>query len=101
MKHVSTGILPFYHAYGLSLGITALAKGNLLVIFDHFDEKVFLEAIPKYKITILNIVPSIAIFLTKTNDLKKYDVSTVIKVLCGGAVLNGSTERTLKERYVL
>lgn len=95
---MSTAVLPFYHAYGLNIGIIALVQGYSLIVFDRFQEEVFLKSIPKYKVTILNIVPSIALFLTKTNDLNKYDMSSVVSILCGGAALSKDTEDILKGR---
>lgn len=66
--------------------------------FDHFDEDVYLSAIEKYKITNLNLVPPIAVFLAKTDKLRLYDISSVKGILIGGAPLSQSTERALIER---
>lgn len=98
INHVSTAVLPFYHVFGLCVGITTLVKGYLLVVFDHFDEYVFLNAIQKYKVTIMNIVPSIAVLFSKSEQLNKFDVSSVVTIFCGGAPLSKKTEDSIKER---
>lgn len=98
IKQVSTAVLPFYHMFGLYLGVMTLMKGYLLVVFDHFDEYVFLNAIQKYRVTILNMVPSIAVILSKSQQLQTFDVSSVVTLLCGGAPLSKPTEDELKKR---
>lgn len=93
-----TAIVPFYHMYGFMSGLESILKENLIVVFDHFDEEVLLKAIQNYKVTFLNIVPSIAGVFTKTNKLKEYDMSSVIRIACGGSSLSVPLECSLKKR---
>lgn len=45
-----SGLLPYFHIYGLTMGLSALALGTRFVVFPKFDPELFLTAIQKYKV---------------------------------------------------
>ena len=54
------GVLPMFHAYGLTLCLTtAMSIGARLVLFPKFDEKLVLDAMEKSPATFLPAVPPI------------------------------------------
>ncbi|MCW4385603.1 long-chain-fatty-acid--CoA ligase [Salinibacterium sp. SYSU T00001] len=59
-REVVYGVLPMFHAYGLTLCLTfAMSIGARLVLFPKFDEKLVLDAMKKTPATFLPAVPPI------------------------------------------
>nr|XP_023025173.1 luciferin 4-monooxygenase-like [Leptinotarsa decemlineata] len=87
---VNLGILPFFHVYGMCIGITSIVNREILVILKRFEPNTFLKAIQDYKITSMSLAPPIINFLAKSPLLDDYDLSSVDEVYCGGAPLNAS-----------
>lgn len=76
----SLALLPFFHAYAFTVMLVRLIFGNKNVILPHFEEKMFLRAIEKYKIEILTIVPPLMVFLAKHPIVDKYDLSSIKEI---------------------
>ncbi|KAF7887824.1 uncharacterized protein EAF01_010978 [Botrytis porri] len=82
--------LPLYHAMGQTIfGSVAPKRGIPVYIMKKFDFKGMLEAVQKYKITSLNMVPPIVVMLVKSPLTKQYDLSSVIDMISGAAPLSG------------
>jgi acyl-CoA synthetase (AMP-forming)/AMP-acid ligase II len=77
---------PLTHAGGC-LMIPVLIRGGRCVILDHFDPKIFLEAVQKEKITSTFIVPTMIYVLLDYPDLKKYDFSSLRNIIYGASVI--------------
>jgi long-chain acyl-CoA synthetase len=59
-REVFYGVLPMFHAYGLTLCLTfAMAMGARLVLLPKFDEKLMLDAMKRTPATFLPAVPPI------------------------------------------
>ncbi|XP_053375982.1 uncharacterized protein LOC123563795 [Mercenaria mercenaria] len=81
-------VLPFYHIYGMVISMCGtLQDGGLLVITPGFHPEGFLKAIVNYKVTQLQIVPPILLFLTHHPAVDKYDLSPISNIVCGAAPL--------------
>lgn len=92
------GYLPFYHGYGLNLGITCIITQHRIIFLKRFDEDLFLKTAQDFRISVLPLAPPTAVFLSKTPKFWKYDLSSVKTVLCGAAPLSKYTEDLLRER---
>lgn len=92
------GLMPFFHGYGLNLGLHSIINGHLIVVLKGFDEDIFLETIQDFKISTLALAPPLAVFLAKTPKLENYDLSCVQDAYCGAAPLSRGTEDLLKKR---
>ncbi|XP_019766217.1 luciferin 4-monooxygenase [Dendroctonus ponderosae] len=92
------GLMPFFHAYGLIVTLSSLNMGNTVVCLKRFDEDVLLRSIQTHRITILTLVPPLAIFLSKSDKVAHYDLSAVETVYCAGAPLKAHTEAQLQLR---
>ncbi|KAL6449172.1 hypothetical protein ACFW04_000689 [Cataglyphis niger] len=95
---MSLAVLPFFHAYSFALLVIRLIGGNSGVVFSHFEEKLFLQSIEKYKIEYLAVVPPIMVFLAKHPLVDKYDLSSIKKIWCGAAPLSQEIQRTVAKR---
>lgn len=82
------GVLPFFHIYGMVVIMNlSLARGATVVTVPRFDPPQFLELIQKYKVTRMNIVPPIVLFLAKHPLVAQYDLSSLVELTSGAAPL--------------
>jgi len=80
--------LPMYHAYGQTVHCVSFpVKGTPVYIMRKFEFIKMLQYIEKYRITSLNLVPPIAVALTKRAEVADYDLSSVEGAGCGAAPL--------------
>ncbi|KAK6167711.1 hypothetical protein SNE40_021675 [Patella caerulea] len=92
--------LPLFHIYGL-VAITAsvLTYGSKLVLMSRFFPLPYMEAIQKYQIKILHMVPPVMVLLAKLPETKNYDLTCVKKVVCGAAPLSVAIEDQVKDIF--
>jgi long-chain acyl-CoA synthetase len=83
------GVLPFFHAYGLTVGLlTGLAKSATIHLHPRFEVKPVLDIIEKYR---TELVPAVPALLTAFNrELKKQrrDFSFIRLVVSGASTLD-------------
>lgn len=68
------------------------------IIMANFEEKLFLSAIEKYKVSLLALVPPLVLFLAKHPLVDKYDISSVEEIICAAAPLPKDTEDMVRQR---
>lgn len=83
-------ILPMFHIYGLSLFATGLfALGSTVVVMrSRFDAKLASQAIERYKITHLPVVPPMLPRLIRAKKDGRFDFSSLIQLSSGAAPLS-------------
>ncbi|TMW91517.1 hypothetical protein EJD97_014257, partial [Solanum chilense] len=94
--------VPMFHIYGLAaFAAGLLAYGSTVVVLSKFEMDEMLSSIHKYKATSLPLVPPILVALVNNADLikKKYDLSSLGCVLCGGASLSKEVIEGFVEKY--
>ena len=80
--------LPMYHAYGQTHHcVSCPVKAVPVYVMRKFEFVKMLEYVQKYRITGLNLVPPIAVALTKRPEVADYDLSSVEAAGCGAAPL--------------
>lgn len=80
--------LPLYHAYGQTYYVAgAFHRGVTTYIMPKFDFEMMLQYVQKFRITILTLVPPIAVLLAKHPSKDKYDLSSVEEMISGAAPL--------------
>lgn len=77
---------PLTHAGGCLMLPVLLRKGRC-VILDHFDPKLFLEAVEKEKITATFLVPTMVYVLLDYPDLRKFDLSSLRNIIYGASAI--------------
>ncbi|KAK0703504.1 hypothetical protein B0T26DRAFT_657750 [Lasiosphaeria miniovina] len=84
---VELGILPFSHIYGLVVvAVSATWRGDEIIVLPRFELNQFLQAIEKFKINHLPLVPPIIVRLLSSREIcKKYDLSSVRFIFVGAA----------------
>ncbi|KAF1822264.1 amp dependent CoA ligase [Dissoconium aciculare CBS 342.82] len=95
------GLLPFSHIYGLIVLIhVGPYRGDGVIVMPKYDFTGMLQAIERYKINILYLVPPMIIHMTNQKAAsKKFDLSSVRAAFSGAAPLGSSTAAELKEMF--
>ena len=87
-EEVFYGVLPMFHAYGLTLCLTfAMSIGARLVLFPKFDEKLVLDAMQKTPATFLPAVPPIYERLAKAAAKRRVSLSGIRFAISGAMSL--------------
>ncbi|XP_017783084.1 PREDICTED: 4-coumarate--CoA ligase 1-like [Nicrophorus vespilloides] len=97
-ENVFIGMMPFYHCFGLILGLGSIVNLSMMVILRKFNPKDYCEIIEEYNVTCLQIVPSIGVFLAKHPMIMDYDFSRVKDIVCGAAPLGVEVQDALEKR---
>lgn len=96
---VILGLLPIFHAYGISILTCMMGfTSGKVVLLKKFEEKLFLESIEKYRCAVAFLVPPLMIFLSKNTLVDKYDLSSLRLITCGAAPLSKETEDVVRKR---
>ncbi|MFH1153614.1 MAG: long-chain fatty acid--CoA ligase [Pseudomonadota bacterium] len=102
--HTYLGVLPWYHSFGITstMLFSILSGSRLICIPDPragkppFTE--VLKAVQAYKPTFMSAVPTIFVAFTNHPLLDKYDISSIIGCLSGGAPLPPEVCRRFEEK---
>ncbi|MWB98075.1 long-chain-fatty-acid--CoA ligase [Agromyces seonyuensis] len=88
-REVFYGVLPFFHAYGLTLCLTfAMSVGARLVLFPRFELEAVLEAVKRTPPTFLPAVPPIYDALSRAAERRKdVDLSSIRFAISGAMSL--------------
>jgi long-chain acyl-CoA synthetase len=82
------GVLPLFHAFGMTAVMNlGLRLGAEIILMPNFKPSEVLEAIDKIKPTIFIGVPTMFSALNARDDLDKYDLSSLVYCISGGAPL--------------
>ncbi|PON66492.1 4-coumarate-CoA ligase [Parasponia andersonii] len=88
LHNVFLCFLPMFHVFGLAVITYAqLQRGNAVVSMARFDLEKILNAVEKYKVTHLWVVPPVILALAKNSVVKKYNLSSLKHIGSGAAPL--------------
>jgi acyl-CoA synthetase (AMP-forming)/AMP-acid ligase II len=78
---------PLYHAAPLRFAMSSNAIGGTVVVMDHFDAEEFLALIERYRVTFVQVVPTMFVRLLKlpAEVRARYDVSSLRCVIHAAA----------------
>jgi len=79
--------LPMTHVYGVLAQNAANRWGWSTVLMRQFDPTRVLEAIERYKVSYLPVVPTMLMYLLGHPDRPKYDLKSLSRITSGGAAL--------------
>lgn len=86
--------------YGLNLSVLASLYMRMpIVVLPRFELIRFCEAVQKYKVTFSAIVPPVALLLAKSEEVLKYDFSSVRNFVCGAAPLDADLQQAVRKRF--
>ncbi|KIJ17594.1 hypothetical protein PAXINDRAFT_167606 [Paxillus involutus ATCC 200175] len=97
---VTFNILPIHHAYGLHITTFRCFFNPTTVLFlPKWDPEGYLDAISKYRVTTLFLVPSLIHQIVHHPRFPTADFSTIQVVQCGAAYLPASLAEQLRARF--
>ncbi|KAK3310811.1 uncharacterized protein B0T15DRAFT_50811 [Chaetomium strumarium] len=101
VTQVVLGLLPFSHIYGLVVvAHGATWRGDEVAVLPKFELTEYLQAIERFKINHLLVVPPIVIRMLSNKDtLRKYDLSSVRLLFTGAAPLGKETAEEILRLY--
>jgi long-chain acyl-CoA synthetase len=92
--------IPLFHVSGLIAGFTHMVYvGGTSVLMYTYKTENFLELLDREKITYINTVPTIFVFLLNYPDRDKYDLSHLRLAVTGGAPMAVSTIKQFLNLY--
>jgi long-chain acyl-CoA synthetase len=86
-SHISLGVLPLSHSYGIAFSMMGSFVGAKTVVLRWWNAEAALKAIQSFKITHMAAVPTMYIQMLDYPDLDKYDLSSLQACNSGGAAL--------------
>jgi len=96
---VSLFPLPLFHVFGFFMMVRALAMGETLVLIQRFDFEGMLRAVEKYRITYMPVSPPLITAFTKSELVKRYDISSIRLLGSGGAPLGKEVAESFKAKF--
>lgn len=92
--------VPMFHIYGLAaFACGLLGSGSTIVVLSKFDLVEMLGLIQKYRVTYLPLVPPILLAMNKVDIARKYNLSSLHTVICGGAPLSKESTEEFISRF--
>jgi long-chain acyl-CoA synthetase len=93
-KHTSLCVAPFFHVYGLTVGMNlTMLEGSTMVLLPRFTVKDTLRAIEKYKPDLFPGVPTMYLALAREAERKRRDLSSIKVCISGSAPLPLEVQR--------
>ena len=93
-------VLPLFHAFGIHcLALPALISGVRMVMSEKYQTQWALEAIQKYRVTDLIIVPAMGNLIINHPDFSQYDFSSLELLLMGGAIVPYELLKQWREKF--
>ncbi|XP_057516370.1 4-coumarate--CoA ligase-like 9 [Amaranthus tricolor] len=96
---VSLFILPLFHVFGFFMMLRAVSMAETLVLMPKFDFEKMLQTIEKYRVTYVPVSPPLVLALANSDLVKKYDLSSLDFLGCGGAPLGKEVAQKFKTRF--
>jgi acyl-CoA synthetase (AMP-forming)/AMP-acid ligase II len=91
--------LPFFHIYGMVLGLLAVARHTTKTVFlPAFDLPKYLELVQTHRVTRTYIVPPIILALAKHPLVDSFDLSSLKTIISGAAPLGGDVQEACAKR---
>ncbi|XP_076315771.1 uncharacterized protein LOC143228392 [Tachypleus tridentatus] len=81
------GMYPFCHAAGLMFLFVCMLQGLTVINVPFYDSDLFLEVIPRHKVSIVLAAVSVVYFLLNDPKAQQYDLTSVKDILTTGANL--------------
>lgn len=93
-------LIPMFHVYGMAVfGCGLLAKGCTVVLQARFDLVETLQAVQKYRVTHMPVVPPVLIALAKLPIVEKFDLSSLCSVGSGAGPLGKDVMDAFTKRF--
>ncbi|GJM92174.1 hypothetical protein PR202_ga08611 [Eleusine coracana subsp. coracana] len=79
--------LPLFHVFGFMMLLRSVAMAETAVLMERFDLSAALRAIERYRVTLLPGAPPLLVAMTKSEEARRRDLSSLLVIGIGGAPL--------------
>lgn len=90
--------IPLFHANGWGATHAITAAGGTHVMLRRFEPKRLLQLVQQEKVTLFNLVPTMATLLLQEPSVREFDLSSLRLIHMGGSAMPKALLRELKER---
>lgn len=90
--------LPLAHVYGTVVMNLSFMLGLTFVLLEKFDTQQALEAIQRHKVTVIDGVPTMFLYMLAHPDFDKYDLSSLRAAVVGGQAMPPAKSKDWFER---
>ncbi len=98
-EDVLVGVLPFFHIYGQTVIMNqGLRAGATIVTMPRFDLDQFLDLIQDHGVSLVYVVPPIALALAKHPAVESRDLSSIKTLMSGAAPLGADLAKQVAKR---
>jgi len=84
-EEINLLVMPLYHNGGLWPIMTHFYRGATTILLPRFDVEHVLKLVEKYKVTLLNLVPTMLLRLVSHRDFSKYKLDSLRLIMYAGA----------------
>ncbi|KAL9239357.1 hypothetical protein vseg_013689 [Gypsophila vaccaria] len=98
-REVSLVPLPLFHVFGFTMMLRLVSSSGTIVMMGRFDFEKMLSAVERYKATNMPVSPPLIVALAKSELVKRYDISSLTFLGCGGAPLGKEVAQRFKARF--
>ncbi|MBA0821221.1 hypothetical protein Goarm_018091, partial [Gossypium armourianum] len=98
-RSVTFFTVPLFHVFGFFMLLAVVLLGNTVVLVERFDFEEMLRAVEKYKVTGMPVSPPLVVAFVKSDLTRKYDLSSLQGLGCGGAPLGKDIAMRFNEKF--
>lgn len=99
MEVIQCVVLPFSHVYGLMTMGCSWVFGGKIFLMPSFNVEQIFRCIDENKITFFGGVPTMFAWFAMFPDAEKYDTSSVVRWVSGGAPLSQEVRNAFEKRF--
>ena len=78
---------PLYHTNGFGIAHSSLRTDDFIVVMEKFDARHAFELIERWRVTCFAAVPTMLARMAHVDDAERYDLSSLVYVMQGGATV--------------
>ncbi|KAK8703089.1 hypothetical protein V6N13_021419 [Hibiscus sabdariffa] len=98
-RHVTFFTVPLFHVFGFFTLLGSVLSAETVVLTERFVFAEMLRAVEKYKVTVMPVSPPLVLSFVKSDLTKKYDLSSLQAVGCGGAPLGQEVAQLFNKKF--
>ncbi|XP_011690711.1 PREDICTED: uncharacterized protein LOC105451753 [Wasmannia auropunctata] len=81
---------------GIMMNFSTILRGSKVILYPEFNEEMTCRLIEKYKVAIVFLSVSMVNRLVKAGYVKKYSLSSLKLIMCGGAIIKSEVHEELR-----
>ncbi|PON77359.1 4-coumarate-CoA ligase [Parasponia andersonii] len=98
-RSVSLFLLPLFHVFGFFMLARGVALGETMVLMARFDFEAMLRTVERHRVTSMPVSPPLVVALVKSELTRRYDLSSLRVLGCGGAPLGEEVVKSFNAKF--